>query len=726
MNVETDSIKNFRTILVRGLPRQGKTRWAVFNLSQAASGIYLTHRHEIINHAIKIFSELVNDRTCIWIEGKHRSCKTGKLNCNNCRMKPDEHRDDHISYFELETIVEQLLDKYKILTKDRILEAEPPEIVEKYGGLCPYYCMRIAVSKARYVFTVPQLASEIPFKELLVIDEDPTVDHFYPQSACICEYTHNNKERNVRILIPNRVKNLAEVKHIHYAKDIRRAAEFLLQIESILQKFKDAQITQKELVNELESLDFPEFDNPAAVIRKLEELLPADEVKTFFEPVLFPAKQRFFWESNINGSRVKLWMVANEEEIYRPVPPTYRRIIIGATRAALFAKQVFGDYEEVKVSPSLPFLNNFAIITVEMLTEDEDGNKRVSKEKTREVLEKVITRFYRKGVPTFVVTGSEEQQERCVARLRDRRILVYPVKKESLEQVKRVWLSGAATVVYANSSISRGIDLNFYDVGVIYNIDFSTPYWSAMAEYYKNVVTPGSEREEVGAIAQKYEEIREKIISDELFNLLLRIAPVKGDGEDEAKIVFLPAYYLQRILTVAGELGYLKTFKERLIDKWSNDEEVIEKIPEILWALLKRVEVKAVDGDTTKVVENQDSTSSISRFKTFILQPDEKIYQVVREDKLMEYLPQLIESNKNKALLDMAIYEKIRNNLSSYFGSARRLSSGVLKSKIKKKAGISEEYQIKLIIKQLVLDGYLRRRKMGRKVYYELIKRGDE
>jgi len=720
MYVRTDTIKNFRTILVRGLPRQGKTRWAISQLAQSGSGIYLTHRHEIIKHAVKIFSEITKDKTCVWVEGKARSCRTGKLNCEKCPMKPDEKKEDHIGYFELERIVEKLLDKYKILTKERIIQAESPDIIEKYGGLCPYYCMKIAVTKARYVFTVPQLAHEVPFKEVLVVDEDPTVDHFYPQSVCICEYTHNNKERNVKILVPDRVKKFTEVKNIHHAKDIRKAAEFLLKIEEILQEFKEAKVPIQELMNKLNDLQFPEIDDPEAVLRRIEELYPSDDVTTFFEPILFPAPKRFFVENNSNGSRVKVWMIADEEQICRPIPPSHKQIIIGTTRAKLFAEQVFGSYYEMKLNPSLQFLRNFVIIPVEVSVEDEDG-KYVSKHLTRRLLERVIDRFQKNNVPVLVVTGSEEQQERCATRLRERRLLVYPVKKESLEQMRVIWHGGHVAIVYANSNISRGVDLNFYDVSVIYNIDFSTPYWSAMAEYYQNIVTPGSEKAETGASAERYEMIREKIISDELFNLMFRIAPIKGDGELEAKFVFIPSYYMDRILTTANALGYLTQIEERVITNWIDKEDVIEKIPDIISTYVKRVEFK--EQNIEKKVSESSDTPYISRFATFILLPDERIYEIVEDNRLIEHTCTFVEENKNKLILDFEIYEKAVNTLASIFGSARRLSSSVLKSNLKKRLKIREERQLSAIIRQLQIDGYVRRRKEGRKIYYELIKK---
>jgi len=248
MNIKPDSIKNFRTILIYGLPRQGKTRWSVTQLAESRSGIYLTHRHEIINHALKIFRSLTDEKTCVWLEGKARTCRTGKMNCQSCLMKPDNTEEENISYFQLEAIVENMLDRYKVLTKEKVLEAETPELIKEYGGLCPYYCLKIAASKARFIFSVPQLAKELPMKELLVIDEDPAIDYFYPKSVLVCEYTHNNRERFVKVHIPFEIDDLTEIKHIHHAAEIRKAAEFLVEVRNLLTRNSKSLTFQSSMI----------------------------------------------------------------------------------------------------------------------------------------------------------------------------------------------------------------------------------------------------------------------------------------------------------------------------------------------------------------------------------------------------------------------------------------------------------------------------------------------
>ena len=726
MNVTTDSIKNFRTILIHGLPRQGKTRWSISILAESRSGIYLTHRHEIINHALKIFRSLTDKKTCVWLEGKARSCRTGTMNCESCLMKPDNTKEENISYFKLEAIVEDLLDRYKVLTKERITEAETPEIIKEYGGLCPYYCLKIAATKAKFIFSVPQLAKELPMKELLIIDEDPTIDYFYPRSALICEYSHNNRERVVKIHIPDEVKDLTEVKNIHHAAEIRKAAKFLVKVRNILEKFKEYQIGVERLNEELDKLEFPEFDDPEGVLDRLDDLMPVDETKQYFEPVLFPAPKRFYWESSSNGKRLKLWMVADEEFMCRKMPESVRRILIGSTRAEMFAKQVYGEYE--RISPTtLPYVNNFAIIAVGIKDTDSRGRKRMNKGRTRTLLRKVAAKLYRNNVPIIMVTGSEEQQERCAAQMRDHRVLVHTVKKEDVDQMIDVLLSGAVAILYANSNISRGVDLDFYDVEIMYNVDFSTPYWSAMAEYWRSkrgqIRLKDREGDPAEDNAAVYEGIREKIISDEMFNLLFRIAPIKGRWEEQAKIVFVPEYYLERIITTASRIGgeeILTELQKALILDYVEDEDTILKIVDLISSVVRRI-------DRSREIEHGEEENGYHTFDSLIriysnsyIEPERDISDIIREGRLVEFQESLIEKYKNMDLVNPIIYENVRNNIDSIFvRDSQLLSREILLKKLIKKFHVTKN-EAEIILKMLYIDGVLVRERKNRKIYYRL------
>ena len=84
---------------------------------------------------------------------------------------------------------------------------------------------------------------------------------------------------------------------------------------------------------------------------------------------------------------------------------------------------------------------------------------------------------------------------------------------------------------YQNSTISRGLDVDQYNVLLVHDADFAQPYWSAAIESGED-----------GA-----RDILESIIMDETTNSVLRISPVKGGNENRPKIVIVPRVDLQKI-----------------------------------------------------------------------------------------------------------------------------------------------------------------------------------
>jgi len=333
MNNLAESIKNYRCLIFTGLPRarpKGKTHLAVELLAQHDSGIYVAVKHDIVKHAVKIFKRVTDKNYCVWLKGKYRLCRTKKLNCDSCLMQPSA-KEDHISRGELLAIVNEMLEKYKVITEEKVLEFETDEHRIKYGGLCPYYCLKLASEKARYIFTVPQLVKEIPPKEIAIIDEEPTIQYFTPTSVVLCEYVSTKRARSVTIKIPDMEYYEQKIKRKHKAPEIRKSIEVLKRWTEILMEFKDGKITEEEMVEKLEEIKLPEIHDPEAVLEKIDELFPGDEDKAYFEPVLFPARKLFYVEAGV-GPVKKLYAIADEERVVRKLPDAKKYIFIGGKR----------------------------------------------------------------------------------------------------------------------------------------------------------------------------------------------------------------------------------------------------------------------------------------------------------------------------------------------------------------------------------------------------------
>ena len=95
----------------------------------------------------------------------------------------NQHDENHISYSEVKRRAEELLREYPILTKDSI----PYE-------LCPYFTLRFAEKSASFCFAVVNFIDKVKPRALTILDEDPTLHHFYPPSVELCRCLKKKNE----------------------------------------------------------------------------------------------------------------------------------------------------------------------------------------------------------------------------------------------------------------------------------------------------------------------------------------------------------------------------------------------------------------------------------------------------------------------------------------------------------------------------------------------------
>ena len=77
--------------MVKAPPRTGKTHTIVMWMKQTGSANYFTHRHAIIEHAIKIARE-IRMELAVWVVGLQQAgaCRTGTRICATCPLKPGQ------------------------------------------------------------------------------------------------------------------------------------------------------------------------------------------------------------------------------------------------------------------------------------------------------------------------------------------------------------------------------------------------------------------------------------------------------------------------------------------------------------------------------------------------------------------------------------------------------------------------------------------------------------
>ena len=137
------------------------------------------------------------------LEGKSRPgmCRNQGRNCRECELCPNQHDDSHIDYTELERRAQNLLHEHGILTKDKI----------PYD-LCPYYTLKLAEKYAKYCFTVPYFIEEIEPRQLIVLDEDPTLSHFFPQSPVLFRYKKEKNENKFENVLGKALEQATEIR----------------------------------------------------------------------------------------------------------------------------------------------------------------------------------------------------------------------------------------------------------------------------------------------------------------------------------------------------------------------------------------------------------------------------------------------------------------------------------------------------------------------------------
>ena len=100
-------------------------------------------------------------------------------------------------------------------------------------------------------------------------------------------------------------------------------------------------------------------------------------------------------------------------------------------------------------------------------------------------------------------------------------------------EIGQLWnyRGGYVNIFYQNSVVSRGLDVDQYNVICVHDTDFLQPYLSACIE-------TGEENAK---------DILDSIMMDETTNSVLRISPIRGHNELQPKVVIIPRLDLWKI-----------------------------------------------------------------------------------------------------------------------------------------------------------------------------------
>ncbi len=520
-------------ILIDAPPRLGKTHHVVAKWisRQSNTANVITTSHSIVEQQIRIFKEHRKPTaTAVHLEGKDRCClkKSKDEPCKLCKFYP--YDDDN--YLEIQKYVRDLLNEHKLLTKEVVQTAT--------SDYCPYYIIKLAEKYADYCFTVTANLGFVSEREVTFIDEDPSIDHYFASSAELMEASFHMSMVSAVSRVEEKWPGIEKFKTylaIHRPKGkktIQRVIDILEQIRPILTPENMTRKQKQDVVRELADVDthvdMPTDIDAYELIDNVKRYEMNECLSPFIEAFLFQyTKQRFLWTGS-NPSTLQL--VAVGDQLIRPVP-SGKIIIVGSTRSEIFVKALhdtYGrSYKVVRVR-RFPYSDWFAVFVVK------DDNKKSTRKMLEYTLKKLSRTNEETRLPLLVLTGSEKDQSRLKKILGG---IAHCSKDEN--QIGQKWnhKGGYINIFYQNSVISRGIDVDFYNILFIYSSDFANPYWNARLKVAKD------ERDLEDA--DYVEKVLDSIVMDETTNSMLRISPVRTTTDQFVRTVVISEHDLWKV-----------------------------------------------------------------------------------------------------------------------------------------------------------------------------------
>ncbi len=540
-------------IVIKGPPRIGKTYWAAKQLVKAREGNYISHRHSIVQHAIEAFRKQ-GGQYAVWLEGKHRRgmCRKELPNCSNCEFCPH----DQYSFMRLKETASKLLFQRKILTKEQVP-----------SDLCPYYTLKLAEESAKYCFTVVNFIEDIQQRSLTVLDEDPTLNHFYPQSTELFRFKKAKNEYKINNSLGKALDQAAPARAAISEKDRLREEDKALMwaidtleginesINITMSSKSDPEQCYEQMANELASKECNfSFDTTERAMRRLDDYIKLDEssetsIKDFVCPILYPYNKRPVNLISSGGSGYSSVYLIGDAST--PVidmhwtdtakVPGNKILIIGNTWAELFGKSL-GNSVVIEIQ-EFKYRKNFVVLPIDSSGEDacrgEVKNQRLKIKKIMKAVADDPDSKTRR--PIMALVGSKEHQDRL---MRSQGGIAHASQEEGEMGQQWNYRGGYVNIFYQNSVVSRGLDVAQYNVICVHDTDFIQPFWAAARD----------------AGDENAGDILNSIMMDETTNSVLRVSPVMGGNELQPKIVIITRADLWKVRyldeqVVSGQQG---------------------------------------------------------------------------------------------------------------------------------------------------------------------------
>ncbi len=502
-NLNIDIIKDFGWKRGLGLirpPRYGGTTTSLKLGLQLGKTVYLNYRHVNHQHAIEVISKIAKENYEIYIV----THIIGR---------------DRINEFDYEVSKDNIVAFTPRFAKLLALQRLKEENVERVD---PYNILLQQAKNSDVVLTVPQIAwrefdpSEF---DVLVIDESPTIEIFMPESVCIFKVPWNLTEKGnldeitkkfFRRFIDNCPSYIKE-NHPLYIKWCEEVQNILSDFWNIYKEKKanGAEHTIVEALDEIIArLPGPPYINDPLPVRIAiaEDILRHTYSEEEYETVkLFIACLFFksYYRDTHKKTEKDIYIVPERVLLFKDWLKAFKHIIVRCndrkTAEEFFEALGFVEDEDYIIDEvnEFKYARNFILVSSD--------------------LKEVAKQLHEQKIPFLVLCGTKKEAEEAYEWFSKNgfygKVLLADAYT-SPQNIVEAYNKGNIVIFYQNSSISRGVDLPFYQVVLVWSFSFACPYEELISS----------------------DEALRKI-ANELEQSILRISPIPGFDEDSIKIV---------------------------------------------------------------------------------------------------------------------------------------------------------------------------------------------
>lgn len=587
---------------LKASPRSRKTHNAIKWMALSGSGNYFTHNHAVVAHALRIFTKL-HGVSAVWLEGMRQPgmCRFPGGNCDSCKLKPDNTKEGNTKYLELEAFSKKLLKEKNILTKNDVPK-----------GMCPYFVLKLAEPYARFCFTVIHNIDRVRPRRFTVLDEDPTIRHFYPQSVCIAKIKQSKGEAHVVNYIDSKIgEEILEFLKPESRKHGKAIVEKISELSGLIDANYEsgAEAVAAAIRGTLENWDAPKIHIRTEGLEDDEELTMEGAIRCITnlykdEPVSLV---------KTGGGYQAIYLIADESEPVfdlEHVPTETPVVLIGGTNAELFCKHLQGEIWEV---PTFIYADRFVVLAVD--GDDKESKKKnrgEQKRKVKEIIGKVNgSREQDMNMPVLALTGSKANQEQLARSLGES----YCSMKGRETAQNKAYAFGLVNIFYQNSIMSRGIDVERYNLIAAYDTNFAQPFWNI---YNK--------------------ETAAKIVRDETTNSVLRISPTLKNDLETVKLIVIPK----------NDVWKVQYLEDRTIETDASSD----KITRIIRKLLIPGTVNFVDGDMKNLIRGMPYKGALDRIREELEEIESDLDETLLETTKAMILDHLKKHRKSNFTMD--------------------------------------------------------------------------